>query len=50
MEFVPVHSADCVKICSVACRRVRSSALLYPIGTRPDVDSGNETYKLNHKD
>jgi hypothetical protein len=41
--------SKCVKICTMACRRVLSSALLL-IGARPVVAYGNETYKLNLKD
>jgi hypothetical protein len=44
LQAVPVHSANCVRTYTVACRRVLSSA---PLGSRPLVALGDETYKLN---
>jgi hypothetical protein len=52
----PILFAICTstfsKLCvtyTVTCRRVLSSAPLYPISTRPDVALGKKTYKLNLK-
>jgi hypothetical protein len=39
----PIHSADCVKTYTVACRRVFSSAPLKLIGSRLLLAFGNET-------
>jgi hypothetical protein len=44
-----VHSANCVKTCTLAYRRVLNSAPLYLTGSRSLVDFGNKTHKLNLK-
>jgi hypothetical protein len=43
LQSVQVHSANCVKIYTVACRRVLSSALLQQIDTMPVVACRKET-------
>jgi hypothetical protein len=43
LQFVPLHSANVVKSCTKACRRVLTSILLYLIGSEPSCDLGNET-------
>jgi hypothetical protein len=47
LQSVPVHSADVVKSCTEACRRVLTSTLLYVIGPESSCDVGSKTYKLN---
>jgi hypothetical protein len=49
LQSVPVHSANCVKMYTMACRRELSSDPLQLTGSRPLVAVGNETYKLNLK-
>jgi hypothetical protein len=49
LQSVPVHSANVVKSCTKACRRVLISTLLYLIGSESSCDLGSETYKLNLK-
>jgi hypothetical protein len=50
LQTVQVHSGNCVKMYTMACRRGLSSALLYLVGTTPVVACGKESYKLNLKD
>jgi hypothetical protein len=47
LKSLPVHSANCVKTWTVACRRVLSNAPLQIIGSRVIVTFENETYELN---
>jgi hypothetical protein len=49
LQSVPVHSANVVKSCTEACRRVLTGTLLYLIGSESSCDLGSETYKLNLK-
>jgi hypothetical protein len=49
LQSVPIHSANVVKLYKKACRRVRTSALLYLTGSESSCDLGSETYKLNLK-
>jgi hypothetical protein len=49
LQSVPAHSANVVKLCTKACRRVLTSSLLYLIGSESSCDLGSETYKLNPK-
>jgi hypothetical protein len=50
LQSVPVHSANVVKSCTKACRRVLTSTPLYLIGSESSCDLGSETYKTvpNH--
>jgi hypothetical protein len=43
------HSANVVKSCTKACRRVVTSILLYLMESESSCDLGSETYKLNLK-
>jgi hypothetical protein len=47
LQSVLVHSANAVKSCTRACRRVLTSTLLYLTGSESSCDLGSETYKLN---
>jgi hypothetical protein len=49
LQSVQIHSANVVKSCTKACRRVLASTLLYLIGSEASRDIGSETYKLNLK-
>jgi hypothetical protein len=49
LQSVPVHSANVVKPCTKAYRRVLTSTLLYLIRSESSCDLGSETYKLNLK-
>jgi hypothetical protein len=49
LQSVPVHSANVVKSCTKACRRVLTSTLLYLVGSESSCDLGSETYKPNLK-
>jgi hypothetical protein len=49
LQSVPIHSANVIKLCIKACRRVLTSTLLYLIGSESFCDLGSETYKLNLK-
>jgi hypothetical protein len=47
LQSVPVRSANCVKSCTIARRRVLSSDFLQLVGSRSLVAFENETYELN---
>jgi hypothetical protein len=49
LQYVIVHSANCVETYTVACGRVLSSAPLQLTGSRPLVAFGNRAYELNVK-
>jgi hypothetical protein len=49
LQSVPVHSANAVKSCTKAFRKVLTSTLLYLIGSESFCDLGSVTYKLNLK-
>jgi hypothetical protein len=49
LQSVPVHSANVVKSCTKACRRVLTGTLIYLIGSESSCDLGNVTYKLSLK-
>jgi predicted nucleotidyltransferase len=49
LQSVPIYSANAVKSCTKACRRVLTSTHLYLIGSKSFCDLGIETYKLNLK-
>jgi hypothetical protein len=46
---VSMHSANAVKSCTKACRRVLTSTVLHLIGSEYSCDLGSVTYKLNLK-
>jgi hypothetical protein len=48
-QSVPMHSANVVKSCTKACKRVLISTLLYLIGSVSSCDLGSVTYKLSLK-
>jgi hypothetical protein len=47
LQSVPANSANVVKSCTEACRRVLTSTLLYVIGPEASCDLRTETYKRN---
>jgi hypothetical protein len=47
LQSVPTHSANVLRPCRKARRRVLTSTLLYLIGSESSCDLGSETYKLN---
>jgi hypothetical protein len=49
LQSVPIHSANVIKSCTNACRRVLNSILLYLIGSESSCNLGSETYKINLK-
>jgi hypothetical protein len=49
LQSVPIHSANVVKSCTKACRKVFTSTLIYLIGSESCCDLESETYKLNLK-
>jgi hypothetical protein len=49
LQSVPIHSANVVKSCTKACKRVLTGTLLYLIGSESSCDLGRVIYKLNQK-